>query len=50
MSDNKTEKGQIQKLPVIPLKGMTIMPETVIHFELNREKSIQALESAMLNQ
>lgn len=49
MSDNKTEKGQIQKLPMIPLKGMTIMPETVIHFELNREKSIQALESAMLN-
>lgn len=50
MSDNKTKKGQIQKLPVIPLKGMTIMPETVIHFELNREKSIQALERAMLNQ
>lgn len=50
MSDNKIKKGQIQKLPVIPLKGMTIMPETVIHFELNREKSIQALERAMLNQ
>lgn len=47
---NMTEKGQIQKLPVIPLKGMTIMPETVIHFELNKEKSIQALERAMLNQ
>lgn len=50
MSDKKAEKGQIQKLPLIPLKGMTIMPETVIHFELNREKSIQALERAMLNQ
>lgn len=50
MSDKITEKEQLQRLPVIPLKGMTIMPEAVIHFELNREKSIQALERAMHSQ
>lgn len=35
-------------LAVIPLRGMTIMPGAVIHFDLNREKSVQALESAMM--
>ena len=35
---------RLLSLPVIPLRGMTIMPGTVIHFDLNRDKSIQALE------
>ena len=43
-----TEDRQLMTLAVIPLRGMTIMPDTVIHFDLNRDKSIQALESAMM--
>ncbi|MDO4463459.1 MAG: endopeptidase La [Bacillota bacterium] len=43
-----TNEKQLMTLPVIPLRGMTIMPDTIIHFDLNRDKSIQALESAMM--
>ena len=35
-------------MPLIPLRGMTILPDTVIHFDLNREKSVKALEYAMM--
>ena len=43
-----TDERQLKTLPVIPLRGMTIMPDTIIHFDLNRDRSIQALESAMM--
>lgn len=36
-------------LPLIPLRGITIFPSMVIHFDAGREKSILALESAMDN-
>lgn len=36
-------------LPVIPLRGISIFPHMVIHFDVGREKSIQALEKAMLD-
>lgn len=36
-------------LPLIPLRGITIFPYMVLHFDVGREKSIQALEEAMLN-
>lgn len=47
MSEEILKEEQLKLLPVIPLRGMTIMPEAVIHFDLNRAKSIQALESAI---
>ena len=34
-------------LPLIPLRGITIFPSMIIHFDVAREKSIIALESAM---
>ncbi|MDD5922477.1 MAG: endopeptidase La [Eubacteriales bacterium] len=34
-------------LPCIPLRGLTIFPNTVIHFDVGREKSVRALEKAM---
>ena len=37
----------IKGLPVIALKGMTILPYMVIHFDINRKKSIHAVEKAM---
>jgi ATP-dependent Lon protease len=36
-------------LPLIPLRGITIFPYMVLHFDVGREKSIQALEEAMIN-
>ena len=36
-------------LPLIPLRGLTIFPNMVIHFDVGREKSIAALEEAMVN-
>ncbi len=35
-------------LPMIPLRGMTIYPNMVLHFDIGREKSIHALEKAMI--
>ncbi len=46
MCEKKAE-GQFVVLPVVPLRGITILPGIIIHFDLNREKSIQALEYAM---
>lgn len=34
-------------LPCIPLRGISIFPHTVVHFDIGREKSIRALENAM---
>ncbi len=35
-------------LPLIPIRGIGIFPDTVIHFDIGREKSVNALEEAML--
>lgn len=34
-------------LPVIALRSMTVLPDMVIHFDISRKKSIQAVETAM---
>lgn len=36
-----------ERIPAVALRGMTILPDTMIHFDLSREKSIQAVEQAM---
>lgn len=36
-------------LPLIPLRGMSLFPQMVIHFDVGREKSISALDKAMLD-
>ena len=38
----------IETLPVVALRGMTILPDMVIHFDVSRERSIKAIEEAML--
>ncbi|NLK43970.1 MAG: endopeptidase La [Tissierellia bacterium] len=35
-------------LPLIPLRGISIFPHMVVHFDVGRDKSISALEKAML--
>ena len=42
------EKETIE-LPMIPLRGLSVFPNMVLHFDIGREKSINALEKAMVN-
>lgn len=35
-------------MPTVALRGMTILPQTIIHFDLSRKKSIAAVEQAMM--
>ncbi len=38
-----------RKLPLIPLRGITVFPYMIMHFDIGREASINALEEAMVN-
>lgn len=37
-----------EELPTVALRGLTILPGMVIHFDLSRDKSIESVEQAML--
>ncbi|MEL7598217.1 MAG: LON peptidase substrate-binding domain-containing protein, partial [Clostridiaceae bacterium] len=39
---------ELKVLPLIPLRGITIFPHMVLHFDAGREKSLLAIEEAML--
>ncbi|MDD3168989.1 MAG: endopeptidase La [Eubacteriales bacterium] len=41
-------KTAIRSMPMIPLRGLSIFPYMVLHFDIGREKSISALEKAMM--
>ncbi|WP_058307216.1 endopeptidase La [Gracilibacillus massiliensis] len=36
-------------IPLLPLRGLIVFPGMVIHLDVGREKSIEALEKAMMN-
>lgn len=42
-------KDEYKRLPLLPLRGLSIFPYMVLHFDVGREKSIRALEEAMIN-
>lgn len=37
------------QMPLIAMRGMTILPGMIVHFDVNRAKSIKALELAMVD-
>ena len=43
-------ENDIKSLPMVALRGMTVLPEMVIHFDVSREKSLSAIECAMEGQ
>ena len=43
-----TEESEVVDLPMIPLRGLSVFPNMVLHFDIGREKSINALEKAMI--
>jgi len=42
------DAGSGRQIPMIPLRGLTVFPSMVLHFDIGREKSISALEEAMI--
>lgn len=38
---------ETKSLPMVALRGLTVLPEMVKHFDVSRTKSIQAIEEAM---
>ena len=40
--------NSVKTMPMIPLRGLSIFPYMVLHFDIGREKSISALEKAMM--
>ncbi|ADL51317.1 endopeptidase La [Clostridium cellulovorans] len=43
-------KIDMQNLPLIPIRGLTIFPYMVMHFDIGRKASIMALEEAMIKE
>ena len=41
---------KLYTIPLIPLRGLTVFPSVVVHFGVGREKSIAAIEQAMLEE
>lgn len=41
-------KELTKEMPAVALRGMTILPSMIVHFDISREKSIKAVEKAML--
>ena len=39
----------IHILPAIALRGTTILPDMIVHFDVSRERSVKAIEAAMLH-
>lgn len=52
MSDAVKKRITTKKmiLPLLPLRGLAIFPYMVIHFDVGREKSVKAVEEAMLGE
>lgn len=40
-------KNEVMLLPAVTLRGITVLPDMIVHFDVTREKSIQAVEKAM---
>ena len=38
----------IRVMPAIALRGTTILPDMIVHFDVSREKSVKAVEASML--
>lgn len=47
--DNFEYINELIEIPVIPLRGIVIFPNMVLHFDVGRKKSVAALKSAMKN-
>ena len=42
--------NESRSLPMVALRGLTIMPEMIVHFDVSRERSIAAIQQAMVEE
>ncbi|MNS45766.1 Lon protease 1 [compost metagenome] len=47
MGTHKLSKGR--RFPLLPLRGLLVYPSMVLHLDVGREKSVKALEKAMVD-
>ena len=47
MEQNRILIEDAVRLPMLALRGLTVFPDMMIHFDIGREKSVQALKEAM---
>lgn len=45
---DQTDQIRIRELPLLPLRGILVFPYMVIHLDVGREKSVKAIEEAMI--
>ena len=48
VTKKNSNKKDIRRIPCLTLRGLTVFPYMVLHFDVGREKSIAALEKAMI--
>jgi len=41
---------QVITIPVVALRGLTVLPGMILHFDVNRQKSVAAVEQAMMGE
>lgn len=49
MSDNlnNAENNDYIDMPIVPLRGLVVFPDMVLHFDVGRKKSVSAIKTAM---
>ncbi len=45
-----TSPASRRNLPLLPLRGLLVYPTMVLHLDVGREKSVRALEKAMVGE
>ncbi|MGI6039451.1 MAG: endopeptidase La [Eubacteriales bacterium] len=45
---NESNNNTNIKMPMLALRGLTVFPDMVLHFDVGREKSVRALDQCML--
>ena len=46
----KTITQNTRELPLLPLRGVLVYPYMVIHLDVGRDKSVKAVEEAMIQE
>lgn len=47
MKDNMERTLQVETLPQLPLRGLVLYPQEILHFDVGRNRSLCALNQAM---
>ena len=45
-----TKMAEVINIPLVPLRGMTIFPNMIVHLDVGRDRSVNAIEAAMVEE